>query len=83
MSDNKYKAGVMAGIKLGHDRRDWPDEIPGLGKLLGGQPFDECVDCPASAHAQTRRTWRAYGKTPLCFNHALSRARAAGEKVAA
>jgi hypothetical protein len=83
LSDQRYQADIKRGIAGALEPRDWPEEIPGIGKLRGGQPYPECVDCPSTAHARTRRTWRAYGDTPLCHNHALARARAAGVKVAA
>lgn len=71
MSDPRYRAGVLQGIKQSGHPGTWPDEVPGHGTRRGGQPLARCALCPKNAHPAAYTTFVQYGETPLCMRHAL------------
>jgi len=70
VADGRYRAGVLAGCALSRRAGTWPDQVPGLGGKVGGQPLARCVACPQDAHPSSATTWVRYGGHPLCWNHA-------------
>lgn len=72
MSDPRYRAGVMQGIKHAVGPGGWPDEVKGYGARLGGQPFSRCVLCPVGAHSAIAWSFVRYGGKPLCKKHAVA-----------
>lgn len=93
MSEGKYTAGVLAGIRndaaVAASGRlfPWPAELPGLGprQLIA---IDVCLDCPAGIHVCASSTWVAYGpnvaeRRPLCLPCAKRRADAGAQSQGA
>ena len=60
----------------------WPEAIPLLGKMSGGQPFDHCAFCPPKAHPAVAGTYVRYGRHYVCLACARSLTRGAGAEVA-
>ena len=75
MSDPRYSAGVLQGIKANATPGTWPESLPGLGDFRGGQPLASCSRCLSSAHPTLRVTFVRYGEAPMCKVHALALAR--------
>ena len=75
MSDPRYRAGVLQGIKLNSLPGEWPGSIGSLGAFRGGQPLARCHHCGPAAHPAVAMTFVRYGETPLCKRHALGLAK--------
>jgi len=70
MSDIRYKAGILAGIRHSTTPGSWPEEIPGLGRMRGGQPLARCSRCGPEVPSHLAAVFVRYGDTPLCKLHA-------------
>lgn len=71
MSDPRYKADVLKGIKLSGAPGNWPESLPGYGDRRGGQPMSRCVLCRENAPPSAYTTFVRYGDVYLCKKHAI------------
>jgi len=72
VSDPRYHAGILAGIRSSLTPGIWPDEVPGVGPMRGGQPLARCCRCGPEIPLWLATTFVRYGEQalPLCKLHA-------------